>query len=109
MAQTAEYVDQNRERMLDELKDFLRIPSISTLPEHAGDVARAAQWTAQKLRDAGVDQATVAAVERAWRLAYDVHRTGRGADSLDNAVARLERVSSDLPLPPKASAIMLLR
>ncbi len=31
---TDQFVEQNRERLLDELKQFLRIPSISTLPEH---------------------------------------------------------------------------
>ena len=33
---------QPRQRFLDELKDFLRIPSISTLPEHRSDIERAA-------------------------------------------------------------------
>ena len=31
------YIQQNRPRLLDELKDFIRIPSISTLPEHKPD------------------------------------------------------------------------
>jgi acetylornithine deacetylase/succinyl-diaminopimelate desuccinylase-like protein len=49
------YVDSNRERFLEELKEFLRIPSISTLPEHNADVARAAEWTAAKLKAAGLE------------------------------------------------------
>ena len=32
------FVHQNKTRMLEELKDFIRIPSISTLPEHKNDV-----------------------------------------------------------------------
>ena len=64
MLKTAEYVDHHRERMLDELKDFLRIPSISTLPEHTADVARAAEWTAQKLRDAGLENVEIIPTQR---------------------------------------------
>ena len=64
MPNSAEYVDQHRDRMLDELKDFLRIPSISTLPEHAADVARAAEWTARKLRDAGLENVEIIPTQR---------------------------------------------
>ena len=64
MPNTAEYVDQHRQRLLDELKDFLRIPSISTLPEHAADVARAAEWTAQELRDAGLENVEIIPTQR---------------------------------------------
>lgn len=49
------YVAGNEGRFLEELKSFLRIPSISTLPEHAGDVARAAEFTAAQLRAAGME------------------------------------------------------
>ena len=42
---TDSFVQQNRDRLLDELKTFLRIPSISTLPEHKKDV-EAAAWVA---------------------------------------------------------------
>ena len=35
---TDTFVEQNQTRFLEELKDFLRIPSISTLPEHKPDV-----------------------------------------------------------------------
>ncbi len=33
-----QYVQPNQSRFLEELKDLLRIPSISTLPEHNGDM-----------------------------------------------------------------------
>ena len=36
------FLDQNHDRYQAELLDFLRIPSISALPEHAGDVRQAA-------------------------------------------------------------------
>ena len=64
MSKTADYVDQHRGRMLNELKDFLRIPSISTAPEHAPDVARAAEWTAQKLRAAGLENVEIIPTQR---------------------------------------------
>jgi acetylornithine deacetylase/succinyl-diaminopimelate desuccinylase-like protein len=39
---------------LEQLKDFLRIPSISTDPAHHGDVRRAAEYVASLLREAGL-------------------------------------------------------
>jgi acetylornithine deacetylase/succinyl-diaminopimelate desuccinylase-like protein len=56
MAQSVDsYVEQNRGRLLEELKAFLRIPSISTLPEHKGDVGRAAGFVANSLAAAGLE------------------------------------------------------
>jgi acetylornithine deacetylase/succinyl-diaminopimelate desuccinylase-like protein len=52
---TAEFVESNRDRLLEELKTFLRIPSISTLPEHQNDIQRAAQFVADALRNAGLE------------------------------------------------------
>ena len=47
------FVRQNQGRLLDELKEFLRIPSISTLPEHKKDVEAAARFVADSLGRAG--------------------------------------------------------
>lgn len=44
---------------LEQLKDFLRIPSLSGSPDYAGDVLAAAEWLAQNLREAGVEHVTV--------------------------------------------------
>jgi acetylornithine deacetylase/succinyl-diaminopimelate desuccinylase-like protein len=56
MSSTAvEYARENHPRFLDELKDLLRIPSISTLPEHAGDCRKAAQKLADELRRIGME------------------------------------------------------
>jgi acetylornithine deacetylase/succinyl-diaminopimelate desuccinylase-like protein len=41
------------DRWLDELRDFLAIPSVSADPAHTADVARAADWVAEKVRRAG--------------------------------------------------------
>lgn len=71
------YIESNRERWLDELFDFLRIPSVSTDPERAGKVREAADWLADKLRDAGCTETAVwptdghPVVYGAWRGAGD--------------------------------------
>src|SRR5271165_1783673 len=49
------YARENHARFLDELKSLLRIPSISTLPEHAGDCRKAAETLAAELRRIGFD------------------------------------------------------
>src|SRR5437762_8260026 len=52
---TDSFVQANEARFLEELKEFLRIPSISTLPEHRADIDRAAQFVAEGLRNAGME------------------------------------------------------
>ncbi len=54
-----EYFAAERARHLDELMDFLRIPSVSALPAHRQDMARAAEWVAERLRAAGVPRVEV--------------------------------------------------
>lgn len=54
-----EFVRQNQSRFLDELLELLRIPSVSTLPEHKTDVARAAQFVADALGQAGLENVQV--------------------------------------------------
>ncbi|CAM4397605.1 dipeptidase [Paenibacillus alkaliterrae] len=48
------YFQNMREQHLDELKQFLTIPSISALSEHKKDINEAAQWIAAKLEKAGL-------------------------------------------------------
>ena len=54
-ATTDAFVQENRKRFLEELNQFLRIPSISTLPEHRPDIERAAAFVAESLRVAGLE------------------------------------------------------
>jgi acetylornithine deacetylase/succinyl-diaminopimelate desuccinylase-like protein len=54
-AATDEFVKQNQPRLLEELKTFVRIPSISTLPEHRNDIERAAAFVADGLRAVGME------------------------------------------------------
>jgi len=56
---TDAFVQQNQDRFLEELKTFLRIPSISTLPEHAEDIARAARFTADSLAAVGLEHVEI--------------------------------------------------
>jgi acetylornithine deacetylase/succinyl-diaminopimelate desuccinylase-like protein len=49
------YADKNRQSFLEELKSFLRIPSIGTNPENESDTIAAAQWLAGSMKSAGLD------------------------------------------------------
>ena len=53
------YARENSARFLDELKTLLRIPSVSTLPEHQKDVEAAAEWVAAELRRIGMEHVEV--------------------------------------------------
>jgi acetylornithine deacetylase/succinyl-diaminopimelate desuccinylase-like protein len=44
---------RSSEQWFDELAEFLRIPSISADPSHKDDVARAAEWVCERVREAG--------------------------------------------------------
>ncbi len=55
MNQVVDFINVHRDRYVDELKQYLSIPSISALPQHAPDVRRAAEWTAESLRAAGLE------------------------------------------------------
>ncbi|MBY0374254.1 MAG: dipeptidase, partial [Bryobacteraceae bacterium] len=52
---TDTWVRQHESRLLDELKDFIRIPSVSTLPEHQPDIERCAHFVADALRAARLE------------------------------------------------------
>jgi acetylornithine deacetylase/succinyl-diaminopimelate desuccinylase-like protein len=54
------FFEASREQRLESYKEFLRIPSISTLSEHAPDVARAAQWVGAELTRIGLEHVDVA-------------------------------------------------
>ncbi|MFZ1083860.1 MAG: dipeptidase, partial [Terracidiphilus sp.] len=51
------YARENHPRFLSELKDLLRIPSISTLPENKGDCRRAAEFILAELTRIGFEHA----------------------------------------------------
>ncbi|MFN4087080.1 MAG: dipeptidase [Spirosomataceae bacterium] len=53
------YIETHQQRFLDELFDFLRIPSVSADPAFSGDVQRAAEFIQARLLDAGMDSAHI--------------------------------------------------
>ncbi|MCJ7554239.1 MAG: dipeptidase [Ignavibacteriaceae bacterium] len=56
MDRVIKYIESNYDKYIDELKEFLRIPSISTLPENKSDMQAAARFVADKLKDAGMNR-----------------------------------------------------
>ena len=53
------FAKENQQRFLGELKDLLRIPSVSTAPEHKDDVRRAAEFVASDLRKMGMENVEI--------------------------------------------------
>ena len=51
----ADYVAAERDRIVATLLEWLRIPSISAHPDHAGDVRCSAAFCADLLKDAGLE------------------------------------------------------
>jgi len=58
-ARALAYARARRRRFLAELKEFVRFPSVSAQPRHAGDVATCARWLASHLRRIGLDDVGV--------------------------------------------------
>ncbi|MCU0497725.1 MAG: dipeptidase [Anaerolineae bacterium] len=48
------YLHQHADRFEQELIELLKIPSVSTLPEHESDVKRAAHWLSEQLQQIGL-------------------------------------------------------
>lgn len=59
MADLTAYLEQNRERFLSELFEYLRIPSISSESGHKADMGRCAEWLRDALLKAGADKAEI--------------------------------------------------
>ena len=59
MNDVIDLININRDRYVDELKEYLAIPSISALPEHAGDVRACAEWTAAEMKRVGLEHVRI--------------------------------------------------
>jgi acetylornithine deacetylase/succinyl-diaminopimelate desuccinylase-like protein len=53
------YIRNNYDRYLDELREFIAIPSVSTKSEHREDIQRCADWVAAQMRDIGLENVEV--------------------------------------------------
>ncbi len=51
-----DYAASSQERFVERLVEFLRFPSISTLPQHREDVAHTAAWLTEHLRSIGIER-----------------------------------------------------
>lgn len=59
MREVINYIDVNKSRYIEELKDLLKIPSISTLEENKPDMQTAAQFVSEKLKEAGLTRTEI--------------------------------------------------
>ena len=59
MEEVIKHINENREVFINELKDFLRIPSISTLAENKKDINYCANFVMEKLKQAGMSRVEV--------------------------------------------------
>ncbi len=55
MQKIIDYIDSHEKEYLDELMEFLRIPSVSSQPDHKDDMAKCADWLIAKIKTAGIE------------------------------------------------------
>jgi acetylornithine deacetylase/succinyl-diaminopimelate desuccinylase-like protein len=55
MNNVIDFINTNRDRYVEELKEYLAIPSISALPEHNKDLKACAEWTAAAMGRVGLE------------------------------------------------------
>lgn len=65
------------DRYVDEYLHFLRFKSVSTNPDHAGDVAACAVWLAHKLKAIGLNPEIHPTARHPIVIARNVHKPGR--------------------------------
>ena len=59
-----QYAKENKEKFLNELKEIVRIPSISTESENKADMIRTAEWLTEKLTALGMEHVKIFPTER---------------------------------------------
>ena len=63
MKEINSYIDQNKDRFLNELLDLLKLPSISADSAYKNDVLKTAEFTAESLKNAGCDKVEICPTE----------------------------------------------
>lgn len=71
------YLKQNQSRFIDELADYVRIPSVSAQPQHKQDMERAAKWLANQCQLAGLTPEVIPTKGHSIVLARTPKRTGK--------------------------------
>ena len=59
MQEVIRYINENRDLFIGELKEFLKIPSISTLSENKKDINDCANFVSEKLKQAGMSRVEI--------------------------------------------------
>jgi acetylornithine deacetylase/succinyl-diaminopimelate desuccinylase-like protein len=59
MTQLSDYVSQHHQQNVEELKELLRIPSVSSISQHKEDIQKAANWIAHKLEGIGMEHVEI--------------------------------------------------
>ncbi len=59
MSEILSFIESSKDRYESELKEFLRIPSISTSPEHNSETRRCAEWVADELKRIGLNNVQI--------------------------------------------------
>jgi len=77
----AEYISRQRETWLEEVNEWLRIPSVSTDPERRDDMRAAAEWLVEKLEAAGCQETGVWPTE-GHPVVFGAYRTAESAPTV---------------------------
>jgi acetylornithine deacetylase/succinyl-diaminopimelate desuccinylase-like protein len=75
------YARRHHPRFVEELKSFVRFPSVSNQPKHSGDVRRCAAWLAAHLRRIGLQQVRIIPTKR-HPIVYASWQGARGRPTL---------------------------
>ena len=59
MDNVVDFINTHRDRYVEQLREYLAIPSISALPEHRTDLRRCATWTADEMRRIGLEKVSL--------------------------------------------------
>ena len=70
-------IESRKHQSIEALKEWLAIPSVSTKPEHAPDMQRAAQWLADQLKFGGLDVSIMPTGGAPAVVAKNKHEKGR--------------------------------
>lgn len=70
-------IESRREQSISAFKEWLAIPSVSTKPEHAPDMQRAAQWLVDQLKFGGLEVSIMPTGGAPAVVAKNKHQQGR--------------------------------